>query len=94
MIGCGGIAKVHLQSYKQIKQKEPAKFEFTAMCDPVTASAKQFADQAAALQDHKPKVYTSVLEMLAKEESTRLTFVRLILNTTLRGLRVSMPAST
>jgi predicted dehydrogenase len=68
MIGCGGIAKVHLQSYKQIKQKEPAKFEFTAMCDPVTASAKQFADQAAALQDHKPKVYTSVLEMLAKEE--------------------------
>jgi UDP-N-acetyl-2-amino-2-deoxyglucuronate dehydrogenase len=68
MIGCGGIAQVHLQSYKQIKQKEPAKFEFTAMCDPVTASAKQFADQAAALQDHKPKVYTSVLEMLAKEE--------------------------
>jgi len=68
MIGCGGIAQVHLQSYKQIKQKEPAKFEFAAMCDPVTASAKQFADQAAALQDHKPKVYTSVSEMLAKEE--------------------------
>jgi predicted dehydrogenase len=68
MIGCGGIAQVHLQSYKQIKQKEPAKFEFAAMCDPVTASAKQFADQAAALQDHKPKVYTSISEMLAKEE--------------------------
>ncbi len=68
MIGCGGIAQVHMQSYKQIKQKEPAKFEFAAMCDPVATSAKQFADQAAALQDRKPKVYTSVPEMLAKEE--------------------------
>jgi len=68
MIGCGGIAQVHLQAYKQIKQKEPAKFEFSAMCDPVTASAKQFADQAASFQDHKPKVYTSVSEMLVKEE--------------------------
>jgi predicted dehydrogenase len=67
MIGCGGIAQVHMNSYKQIKQKEPAKFEFAAMCDPVSASAKQFADQAAALQDRKPKVYTSVPEMLAEE---------------------------
>jgi len=68
MIGCGGIAQVHMNSYNQIKQKSPAKFEFVAMCDPVTASAKQFADQAAALQDRKPKVYTSVPEMLAKEK--------------------------
>ncbi len=68
MIGCGGIAQVHMNSYKQVKQKEPAKFEFAAMCDPVAASAKQFADQAATLQDRKPKVYTSVPEMLANEE--------------------------
>ena len=68
MIGCGGIAQVHMNSYKQIKQKEPAKFEFAAMCDPVAASAKQFADQAAALQDRRPKVYMSVPEMLANEE--------------------------
>jgi predicted dehydrogenase len=68
MIGCGGIAQVHLQAYRQIKQKEPAKFEIAAMCDPVIELAKQFADQAAKFQEHKPKVYTSVSEMLANEE--------------------------
>jgi len=68
MIGCGGIAQVHLQAYKQIKQKEPAKFKFAAMCDPVTAAAKNFADQAATFQARKPRVYTTVQEMLDKED--------------------------
>jgi len=68
MIGCGGIAQVHLQAYRQIKQKELVKFKLAAMCDPVIASAKQFADQARVFQDYKPKVYTSVSEMLANEE--------------------------
>jgi len=68
LIGCGGIAQVHLNAYKQIKQKEPAKFEFVAMCDPVIKAAENFAEQAAAFQKGKPRVYTSVQDMLEKED--------------------------
>ncbi|MBS7656859.1 MAG: Gfo/Idh/MocA family oxidoreductase [Candidatus Bathyarchaeia archaeon] len=68
MIGCGGIAQVHLNAYKQIKQKEPVKFEFAAMCDPLIKAAENFAEQATAFQKNKPRVYTSVHEMLEKED--------------------------
>jgi len=68
IIGCGGMAGGHLRAYGLIKEKEPEKFEFSAMCDPVIESAKRFADQAAAYQGFKPTVYTKVEDMLRNEQ--------------------------
>jgi len=68
MAGCGGMAGEHLRAYGMIKQKDPTKFEFTAMCDPVLESAKGFADRASAFQDAKPRVYTRIQDMLTGEQ--------------------------
>ncbi|MEM2390059.1 MAG: Gfo/Idh/MocA family oxidoreductase, partial [Ignisphaera sp.] len=67
IVGCGGMAEAHLRAYVAIKQREPEKFEFTAMCDPVLASAEKFANIAAQSQNSKPRVYSSVEDMLSKE---------------------------
>lgn len=68
IIGCGGMARGHLRAYGLIKEKEPEKFEFAAMCDPVKESARQFAEEAARHQSAKPTVYASVQDMLENED--------------------------
>ena len=68
IIGCGGMARAHLRAYGQIMEKEPEKFEFSAMCDPVAESAKRFAGQAAKFQGFEPKVYSKLEEMLDQED--------------------------
>jgi len=67
IIGCGGMAEAHLRAYGSIKEKEPPKFELSAMCDPVIESAKRFAEQAGKYQGFKPRVYTKVEDMLDNE---------------------------
>ena len=67
IVGCGGMAREHLRAYGSIKEKEPTKFEFSAMCDPIAESARRFAKQAADYQGSKPRVYTKVQDMLANE---------------------------
>ena len=61
------MAEAHLRTYVAIKQKEPEKFEFAAMCDPVSALAEKFANIAAQSQNFKPRVYSNLEEMLSKE---------------------------
>ncbi|MBS7642720.1 Gfo/Idh/MocA family oxidoreductase [Candidatus Bathyarchaeota archaeon] len=68
IVGCGGMAETHLRAYITIKQMEPEKFEFVAMCDPVLASAERFANTAAQSQTFKPRVYSSLDYMLSREE--------------------------
>ena len=68
IVGCGGMAHGHLNSYMRVKEKEPDKFEFAAMCDPVAERAQNFADEAAKAQDSAPKVYTDLDEMLKNED--------------------------
>jgi len=68
IVGCGGMARGHLRAYGLIKEKEPAKFEFAAMCDPVIESAKQFAQQAVTFQGSNPRVYSNVQDMLDQED--------------------------
>ena len=68
IVGCGGMAGGHLRAYGLIKEKEPSKFIFAAMCDPVVESAKRFAEQAAVFQGFKPRVYARVDDMLAEEK--------------------------
>ena len=68
IIGCGGMAHGHLNGYMRIREKEPDKLEFAAMCDPIAERAQKFADEAAQAQDSAPKVYTDLDEMLKNED--------------------------
>ena len=68
IVGCGGMAHGHLNSYLRIKEKESDKFDFVAMCDPVADRAQKFADEAARAQGSTPKVYTDLDEMLKNED--------------------------
>ena len=68
IVGCGGMAHGHLRAYELIQRKEPMKFEFAAMCDPVLDSAKRFADEASTHQGPKPRVYAKLEDMLTKEQ--------------------------
>jgi len=68
IVGCGGMAESHLRAYIAIKQKEPEKFEFAAMCDHVLSSAEKFANIAAQNQTFKPRIYGSLEDMLSKED--------------------------
>ena len=68
VIGCGGIARAHLRGYRTFREHEPDLFAMPAVCDTVRASAESFADEVASFQGSRPKVYTRVDRMLAREE--------------------------
>lgn len=68
IIGCGGMAGAHLNSYKELKEKGLDNFELLAMCDVVEDRAKSFSERAREFQEEAPSVYTSLEEMLEKEE--------------------------
>ncbi|HIE27438.1 TPA: Gfo/Idh/MocA family oxidoreductase [Candidatus Poribacteria bacterium] len=68
IIGCGGMAGAHLNSYRELKEKGLDNFELLAMCDVLEDRAKSFSERANQFQEKAPSVYTSVEEMLEKEE--------------------------
>jgi len=72
IIGCGSMARGHLDGYISIKEKEPDKLELVAMCDPVAEQAQSFADKAAKTQKSAPGVYTDLNEMLMRTWMRRI----------------------
>jgi predicted dehydrogenase len=70
IVGCGGMARGHLWGYRAIRQKGLAKFTLSAMCDPIREHAEKFAEEAEAFQGTRPRVYTSVEEMLKGDALT------------------------
>lgn len=67
-IGCGGIARAHMNGYRAIAARAPELFELVAVCDAVPTAAEAFARAAAEWQGRAPRVYSRVEEMLAAEE--------------------------
>ena len=65
MVGCGGIARGHMNGYKTLRQKGMTNFTIVACCDLNEESAQAFADQAKEFQPKRPAVYTDYEEMLA-----------------------------
>jgi len=68
IIGCGGMAGGHLNSYLKIMETVPDKAELTAMCDPVKERAEGFADKVKENTGKKPAVYDDVDKMLKNED--------------------------
>ena len=68
IIGCGGMARAHLNAYIDLKNQGIDIFDFVAMCDVDENRARDFACTAAQTQNGiQPNVYSDVSEMLDKE---------------------------
>jgi len=72
IVGCGGIVSARMTGYKTIWEKGFKYFDLVAMCDLVLDRAQKRADEAAAFQGSKPRVYKDFREMLDKEPDLSL----------------------
>ena len=67
MIGCGSMAGAHVRGFKALWEKDLRDFEIVACCDLAEDRASAMADDIAAWQGTRPRVYTDHEDMLAKE---------------------------
>lgn len=58
LIGCGGIARHHVLSMKDLYERGRGDFEVTAVCDANPASAQEKADLFEELLGLRPTIYT------------------------------------
>jgi predicted dehydrogenase len=71
LIGCGGISRAHVKGLQMLKEAGVCNLEFTACQDIVLENARKRATEIAAVQGKEPSVYSSLDEMLEKEDSVR-----------------------
>ncbi|MCW4021139.1 MAG: Gfo/Idh/MocA family oxidoreductase [Candidatus Bathyarchaeota archaeon] len=67
LIGCGGIANLHVNGYKDLHTRGLRTFEIKAVCDKVTDNAKVKADAIGHFQGAKPRIYLELDELLENE---------------------------
>lgn len=68
LIGCGMIVKRHVDSYREIFQRQPDLFEIVAVCDLQRERAQDIAHQIATFQNGRaPNIYTDYEPMLKSE---------------------------
>ncbi len=69
IVGCGGIARAHLNGYKELKQKSLGGFTIAAVCDLAKERAEDFAKAIEEFQGAaKPRVYLNHEELLKAED--------------------------
>lgn len=71
MIGCGGMAGAHRQGYETLWKHDIRNFEIVATCDIEESRAIKMADDVEKFQGKRPRVYSHVEDMLAKEKELR-----------------------
>ena len=64
MVGCGGMARGHLNAYKTIYSRGGRNFTIVATCDPKVERAQDFANVAEGFQGKKARVYNDIKQML------------------------------
>ncbi len=65
IIGCGGIAGGHLNSYQKLQDKGYDRFRVAAVCDVAAENVERYAADVEAKLGHRPDKYGSVEETLA-----------------------------
>ena len=68
IIGCGGMARGHLNAYLRIQEIVPGKVELVAMCDPVRKNAEDFASRVKDATGKMPVVHEDTDAMLGAED--------------------------
>jgi len=64
MLGCGGIAKAHLNAYKAIWERGGRNWNIVATCDTKIERAEDFAKQIEAFSGKKPRTYSDMNQMI------------------------------
>ena len=67
LIGCGGIANLHVNGYKDLHTRGLRAFKIAAVCDSVKDNAEAKARAIRHYQGSKPKIYTTLEETLKSE---------------------------
>ena len=76
IIGCGGMARAHLDAYIHLKNLGINIFDFVAMCDVDLNRAQEFAVTAAESQDGvQPSTYVDVNETVSYTHLTLPTIL-------------------
>jgi predicted dehydrogenase len=65
MIGCGGMAGAHREGYQTLWEAGLRDFRITATCDVEAARAEEMAEQVAAFQGERPKIFHDPDDLLA-----------------------------
>lgn len=69
LIGCGGISRAHIRGLHVLGDAGVRNLEFTACQDVILDNAKKRATEIAAVQGKEPSAYSSLDEMLDKEDA-------------------------
>ena len=67
LVGCGGMARAHLNAYRSLVQRGVDWFEISAVCDPTVERARDLAQRTGEFQEAPATVYADFNEMLTKE---------------------------
>ena len=60
IVGCGGIARAHLDGYRLLRQRGCDCFEITAVCDVVEGRTTEFARDIGGFQGREPRRFKTV----------------------------------
>lgn len=66
LIGCGGIARRHVLSMKDLQERDRGDFVVTAVCDANEANAREKADMFEEFFGVRPTVYTDYHALIQK----------------------------
>lgn len=67
LVGCGSIANLHVNGYRDLHTRALGVFEVKAVCDTVMDNAKAKADAIACFQGAKPGIYQELDELVENE---------------------------
>lgn len=67
LVGCGGMAGLHIRGLKTLWEAGLRDFLVEACCDPVEENAKKLADELESFQGIRPRIYPSIIRMLRAE---------------------------
>jgi predicted dehydrogenase len=68
LIGCGGMMGGHVNAYRELAAHDFDNFTIVACCDVREDAAKAYAERIGEFQKSKPAVYTSVEDLLDKQD--------------------------
>lgn len=71
LIGCGGMMGGHVNAYRELRAKGFDDFRIVACCDVRPDAARAYADRIGEFQKPKPAVYSSVEDLLARQDDLR-----------------------
>jgi len=67
IVGCGDIADAHVNGFRDLYTRGLRVFDIKAVCDVLKENAKAKAKAISGFQEHKPKIYEDLEDMLKGE---------------------------